>query len=97
MKRYPAYFNRFVIELTRADAESASHRGQCDGDVDALLRVDYVAKQLDSIAATDITAELKEYGAWNEDELSDELDNRQRILWIAAGNIKEELAEGRAS
>jgi len=42
------------------------------------------------INPADIAAELKDYGAWDETELADYDANIQRILWIAAGNIREE-------
>ena len=34
-----ASFNRFTIKMTRRQAESASHQGQCTDDVASLLRV----------------------------------------------------------
>jgi hypothetical protein len=48
---------------------------------------------LDKISAYSLRAELREYGAWNEEELSNHEDNLARILWIACGNIREELRE----
>lgn len=37
-----------------------------------------------------IRRELSEYGAWDEEELSDDAANWRRIIWIAANNIAEE-------
>ena len=34
-----AHFERFTIDLTKDQAASASHPGDCDADVKALLRV----------------------------------------------------------
>lgn len=85
-----ATFERFEIRLTSADAAAASHKGQCDDDVAALLKKNYVRRQLDNIAADRIRDELREYGAWDETELADDAQNRARIIWIAAGNISEE-------
>ena len=31
--------------------------------------------------------ELREYGAWDENELADHDQNLQRLLWLAAGDI----------
>ena len=84
-----ALFNRFQIQMTRAQAESASHQGQCDDDVAYLLTDRKLARQLDKIDPDDIRAELKESGAWDETKLSDDAQNRARIVWIAAGNITE--------
>lgn len=37
-----------------------------------------------------IRRELKEYGAWDAEELADDEANRQRLVWCAAWNIAEE-------
>lgn len=80
-----ASFNRFEIELPDDCVADCSHQGDCDSDVrhwaDKL--------ELDAKPA-DIRAELKESGAWDAEELSDNEANKQRIIWIAACNIKEE-------
>ena len=85
-----AYFNRFSLEMTRGQAEDAAHSGRCDEDVAALIRDPKIDKQLNAIPADDIRAELKEYGAWDKDELADDYANRERIVWLAAGNINDE-------
>jgi hypothetical protein len=84
-----AYFDRFEIEMTVEQAKSASHQGRCDDDVKQI--VNELRPQLDKIEPELIAAELKEYGAWDEIELSDHEANLNRIVWIAAGNINEEV------
>jgi hypothetical protein len=49
----------------------------------------YIKKQLDALPVDKLAIELKEYGAWDEIELSNHNDNLKRILWIAAGNITD--------
>jgi hypothetical protein len=88
-----ATFERFEIRLTKAQALQGSHPGPCDEDIKDLLQVPAIKKQLDKISAYSLRAELREYGAWNEEELSNHEDNLARILWIACGNIREELRE----
>jgi hypothetical protein len=85
-----ASFDRFTIEMSLEDAESASHQGQCDEDVEALVRSERIASQLAKISDDDLVAELKEYGTWTTEELADRCANENRIVWIAAGNITEE-------
>jgi hypothetical protein len=86
-----AYFDHdFSIRMTYAQAESASHQGQCDDDVKALVNTPAIRKQLDKIRTIDIADELRGYGAWDNEELLDNEANRERIVWIAAGNIVEE-------
>lgn len=82
------YFNRFIVEMPLEAVQDCSHQGACDDDVA------YWAPKI-KIDATpdDIRAELKEYGAWDGEELADDKANKECIVWIAAGNIKEEMRE----
>lgn len=88
-----AYFNKFVITVTKDQALSCSHAGRCDDDVKQLARDKKIQKMIEKIDPDSIRAELKEYGAWDSEELADDDDNILRILWIAAVNIKESLHE----
>ncbi len=85
-----AIFERFEIGIKDDDAAGASHQGPCDDDVMALSKAPYIASQLSAIDPDQIRAELNGYGAWDDTELADHEQNLQRILWIAAGNIRED-------
>lgn len=81
-----AIFNRFEIELPKQTVVDCCHSGQCLEDVQ------YWASRIkrpDTITPEKLRAELKEYGAWDEHELSNDSDNWERIIWIAAGNIQD--------
>lgn len=86
-----AYFERFTLTITKEQARTGSHQGRCDDDIQYLLTVPAIRRQLNKIPAQDIRKELSEYGAWDESELSNDDDNKARILWIACCNIREEL------
>lgn len=88
-----AEFNSFEIEMTREQAMDASHSGDCETEVDELLLDPDIAKQLDKIGDEVIKTELKEYGAWDDEELTDVKMNQKRIVWLAAGNIRDEIYE----
>ena len=83
-----AMFNRFEIEMTKKQAVSGSHQGECYDDVVILLECPKIRRQLNKITDEDMQDELREYGAWNEDELSNRYDNNIRILWLAAEMIR---------
>lgn len=85
-----ALFERFTLNITKNQALDGSHQGECYQDVKDLLSVPAIRRQLDKIPADEIRNELKEYGAWDDTELGDDLENRIRILWIGCGNVKEE-------
>jgi hypothetical protein len=82
-----ASFERFEITLPYRAVQDCHHQGSCDDEVD------YWVKHIDlsHIDPEDLKTELKEYGAWNDEELSDHDENLKRIVWIAAGNIQEGL------
>lgn len=83
-----AYFNRFEITLSDACIADCSHQGDCGEDVEgwtSRLNLDLDPKIL--------REELAGYGAWDDEELLDHSENIRRIIWIAAGNIKDEEYE----
>ena len=87
-----ALFNRFSLQMTRAQAESASRPGvDAADDVAALRRVPAIRRQLAKLAPVAVAAELREYGAWTDEELADHDANLTRLVWSAAGSIMDEL------
>jgi hypothetical protein len=86
-----APFNRFELLLTLPDAHAVSMSGRdASQAVDAVMRYKYVRDQLDALDPAALAAELREYGAWDDEELADHEANLSRIVWIAGGNIREE-------
>jgi hypothetical protein len=85
-----AQFDRFFLTMTMEQAESASHSGDCSYAVASLAELPAIRRQLDKIGADAIRAELKSWGAWDEEELKDDSENRKRLVWVAAGNIVED-------
>jgi hypothetical protein len=81
---------RIELEMSTAQAQSASHSGSCDDDVMALSREPCIAEQIAKIDPALLAKELSEYGAWDETELADHGQNLQRLVWIAAGDIADE-------
>ena len=88
----PTYYfeHNFSLTMTRAQAQEISHQGNCTGEIIELLENPKIQAQFKRICPTCIADELREYGAWSEEELSDDTANQERILWIAGGNIAEE-------
>ena len=85
-----AFFNRFILELPSEAVLDCHHQGACDEDVlfwsNKITRPDEITKEK-------LKSELKEYGAWDKDELENDDDNWKRLIWIAAGNIQENEGE----
>ena len=81
-----AYFNSFTITLPDQAVEDMARPGQqADGAV-ALWQPQIDLRGIDD---ADLRSELAEYGAWDDAQLADRHDNEQRILWVAACNIRE--------
>lgn len=87
---YTAMFERFEIGLTYDEVRSGYHQGRCDEDVQHLCTTKHIRTQLDDISDDDLKAELREYGAWTDEELDSREDSEHRIIWIAAGNIADD-------
>lgn len=81
---------RIELNITKAQAVSGSHSGQCDDDIEFLLEVPNIKRQINKINETLLAEELKEYGAWDETELRDHEQNKRRILWLACGDIVDQ-------
>jgi hypothetical protein len=80
---------RVELTMTFDQAESISHSGDCDNDVRELAKLPAIATQLSAIDPAILAAELKEYGAWDEEELANHEENTIRLLWIAGCDIRE--------
>lgn len=81
-----AHFDRFCLELPRDAVDDCSHSGDCTADVEAWATEIERPKECTPEA---LRAELAEYGAWDDEQLSSDEENWLRIVWIAASNIKE--------
>lgn len=93
MHYYSSSCGRIELSIKLSDAEIGYHSGACDSDIAYLLTVPYIAKQLNSIDPALIANELKGFGAWNSEELSDYQENKSRLLWIACGDIVDRQFE----
>ncbi len=87
---YTSGSGRIELQMTMEQAESASHSGDCDEDTRELSKVPAIAEQLAKIDPSVLSAELKEYGAWDSEELADHAQNLQRILWLATCDVTEQ-------
>lgn len=79
------------LNITKKDAESVDHSGDCEEDVKALLQKPYIQRQFKKLNPESIKKELKQYGAWDEEELEDLEQNKIRLLWILGCELSERL------
>ena len=78
----------FSVKLTTKIVYDCAHVGDCFSDCEYW---EEHLPQLKRIPPDDIRRELREYGAWDDEELpADEKMNRIRLLWIAACRCQEE-------
>lgn len=90
---YTSGSGRIELNISRNIAQSCSHSGSCDNDVAEAMQIPSIRRQLNKIDPVVLSNELREYGAWDDNELKDHAANLTRILWIACGDIVEEIFE----
>jgi hypothetical protein len=78
------------LQITKNQAHSCSHPGQCDQDVADLRKNPAISRQLKKLDPAIVAACLAEYGAWDAVELSDHDQNLDRLLWCACCDIAEQ-------
>jgi len=91
MEWWSESLGRIELQIKPEDAEACSHSGQCDDDVDALRKEPYIREQLDRLSPALVAECLREYGAWDAEELADHESNLDRLLWCACCDISEEI------
>lgn len=79
------------LTITLDDAQSCSHSGPCDANVEYLQRS--ITDQTDRWDPEELAAELDEYGAWDAEELQDHEANVTRMVWIACNDVAENPAD----
>lgn len=92
---YTSGSGRIELKLTKKEANIGSHQGPCDNDIAYLKTLPHIKRQLDKIDKDVLIKELGEYGAWNDGELLNHEANLDRILWIACGDILENVHESK--
>lgn len=75
------------LAISPEDAAKGSHSGRCDDDIAALRAVPYIAEQLAALPPDVVKKSLREWGAWNDDDMADHDANLSRLLWLACGDI----------
>ena len=88
---YSSSSGKIELQITKAQAASCSHQGDCYADVEILRKNPKIARQLREIDPLELIQELKEFGAWEDEELQDHEINLNRILWSACCDIDEDV------
>lgn len=92
-EKYTTAFNHISeISLSIQVVNKCSHSGPCDNDVKECMELPEVKEEISGINHYCLREELKEYGCWEWSELQDHKTNLERILWLAACNIKDEIS-----
>ena len=81
------------LNITKNDAYTGSHAGDCLEDIRGLLEKPYIKRQLKRIDPEMIKKELADCGAWSDEELENAQENQERLLWVFCGNLVDELYE----
>src|SRR6478736_4299547 len=89
-----AYFNYIgSIELPVEIVEMCPISGEADSAIAFMRTLPEVISELSEIDPEKLRLELKEYGAWEPEDITNHNTNLDRILWLACGNIQDEMFE----
>jgi len=79
---------RIEFKMPEQAAMDCYHVGACDEDVEHWLPE--MRERLAHVSDEAMVLELREYGAWDAEELADRDANIRRLTWLAAGDYHEE-------
>jgi hypothetical protein len=89
-KMYRAPGNYVEILIPGQAILDCSHSGRCDEDVShwgpKIERYPFGENHHMAPTPERLRQELKEYGAWNAEELQDDAANWERFIWIISGS-----------
>lgn len=89
---YTSSSGRIELNIPKRVAFDCYHQGDCAPSVRwARDNEKRVERQLRKVDPEALREELRGYGAWDEDELADHETNLDRLLWLACGDIVEEM------
>jgi len=71
-----------------ADSVSSRRFGPNGRRLEALANDPTIAEQFSRVSTDIMALELREYGAWSEEELQDRGANIRRLIWLACGDIQ---------
>ena len=91
---YSSSSGHIEIQLPGDCLLSIAQSGDNERDVMTSLGLDPVRSEINNLDSDDIRDELREYGAWDDEELADHERNKMRFLWIAAHNVADEVRNG---
>jgi hypothetical protein len=83
---------RIELQFQPGDVAGVCHPGDNLPAVQALCQRPHVAVQLAKLDPEAVRQELREYGAWDGDELGNHADNLHRLVWCACWDLNEEGA-----
>ena len=76
---------RIELQIPESAIPACSHSGSCDDDVSAWYRKIGWSK----VSRETLEQELKEYGAWDDLKIADTNTLKQRMFWIACGDLAD--------
>jgi len=75
------------LDITKNQAEIGYHQGECENDILELMEIPSIKRQLKKLDKQQLKKELKQYGAWDKQQLENHQENLKRWLWISCGDI----------
>ena len=77
------------LRITLQDALFCSQSGDMEQNVLMTIKKPYLNKQLEGLNPEKLAKELKDFGAWDNEELKDHQQNIIRWFWSSCCDISE--------
>lgn len=81
-------YDKFSLRLTKKDAEQGFHSGSCDHDINMLMSIPRIKKQLDAIDNSILFEYVQSCGTGLDADASTDTI-QSYMLWIACGDYIE--------
>ena len=84
---------RIELNLTPEQYSAGYHSSACDLDIGDLMQDPDIFAQLIAVNPVYLREELREYGAWDAEDLVNHAANLARLLWLACGDLVDQEVE----
>ena len=77
------------LKITRNDANFCSQSGDMEQNCKQVMKKPYIKKQLEKLEPEKLAKELKEFGAWDSEQLENHEENILRWFWSSCCDISD--------
>lgn len=92
-----AVYDYLTLHMRLDDADILASPGNHTNDAKEIVKKPYIQAQFRNLDPNAIRLHLKNFGAWDSEQLKDDYENQLRLVWTAGCDIIERKVEDYAS